>query len=73
MDKQPTYLRITILLAIFGLIGLMSAISNPVFANIRPVHLIHLIASGGCFGAAFMALGAYFQERRSMAEKKEEK
>ncbi len=50
---------------IVGMIGLLNVTRNPRFAAYHTVDVIQLLASGACFGIAFMALLMHFQQSRA--------
>jgi hypothetical protein len=47
---------VPIILAASGIAPLTNALSKPAVEALRAVDLIGLLAAGGCFGAAIMAL-----------------
>ena len=56
---------VPLFIAFMGLAALSNAASKPRFATFRAVDVVQLIASGMCFGAAIVALVAFFRGRRS--------
>lgn len=48
-----------------GLIGLYNVASKPRFGTLRAVDVVQLIATGMCFGVAFVLLVMFFRGRRS--------
>ena len=48
----------------FGLFFLFVGLNRPTIANMRTVDLVHLLATGACFGVALVAVVLYFVRRR---------
>ena len=48
----------------FGLFNLVVGLNRPSIANIRTIDLVHLLATGACFGVALAAVVVYFRCRR---------
>jgi hypothetical protein len=47
-----------------GLFFLFVGLSRPSIANMRTIDLVHLLATGACFGVALVSVGMYFVSRR---------
>ncbi|HEY6952555.1 MAG TPA: hypothetical protein VI758_09105 [Bacteroidota bacterium] len=65
MNGKPTFLRISIVLIIFGLMNLLAMLGRPSVADIRAVDIVHLIGTGMCLGGAIVAFGAHVHSRKS--------
>ena len=46
-----------------GLLFLASGLNRPTIANMRTVDLVHLLATGACFGVALVATVLFFVRR----------
>ena len=55
MSERRRLVRIFVILAVFGLGGLVSMLGKPSFDTIRPVDAFQLTNTGLCFGAAIVA------------------
>jgi len=49
----------------FGLFSLALGLSRPTIADMRTIDLIHLLATGACFGVALAAVVMHFRGRRT--------
>ena len=47
-----------------GFLSLYSGLNRPTIANMRPVDLVHLLATGASWGVGLVALIIYFVHRR---------
>jgi hypothetical protein len=65
MSDRPRFLRIFVILAVFGLGSLFSLVNKSGFAAIRAVDVIQLIGTGMCFGAAILALTLFLRSPRA--------
>jgi hypothetical protein len=61
MTGRSASLRVFFVLLAFGVLSLLSMLSRPSLASVRPVDVVHLIGTGMCFGAAIVALGGYLR------------
>ncbi len=50
---------------LFGLISFFNIVGNPRFATFRASDVVHLIATGMCFGVALATLVVFFRGPRS--------
>ena len=64
MNKQRGFLRIFLVLILFGAMNLLHMIDSPAWANIRGVDIVRFIGTGMCFSAAIFCLAAYIHGRR---------
>lgn len=48
----------------FGLFFLAVGLNRPTIADMRTIDLVHLLATGGCFGVGLVALVLYFRGHR---------
>jgi hypothetical protein len=55
-DRRRPPIVVFIIVLVIGLIGLFSVTRSPDFDSYRTVHVITLIASGACFGAATVGI-----------------
>lgn len=55
MSSRRDSLRVVIVLATFGLLGLCSMLARPTLATIRMVDIVHLVGTGMCLGGAIVA------------------
>jgi len=65
MNNRRVFPRVSIVLALFGVMSLLAMLSSPAYENMRGVDVVRLIGTGMCFGAAIVSLVAYFPGRRS--------
>lgn len=65
MNNRTRFFRIFIILILFGVLNLVAILTNPTFQSMRVVHIIRLIATGMCFGAALVALAIYLRSNRT--------
>lgn len=62
MNNPRKFPRIFFILLFFGIMNLVAMLSNPATAAIRAVDTVRLIGTGMCFGAAIIALVAYYRK-----------
>ena len=65
MTDRKVPLGVPFIILFIGLIGLYRVMSSSQFESYRTVDVIQLVASGACFGAAFVALIAMLLRRRT--------
>jgi hypothetical protein len=65
MSDRRKFLRMFVILVVFGLGSLVRMIGKPSFETIRAVDAVQLIGTGMCFGAAVLALGLFLRSPRS--------
>ena len=65
MGEKRSYLRVCVILGVFGVMSLLAMIDRPSVASIRGVDIVHLIGTGMCFGGSLIAFAVYLQGRRS--------
>jgi hypothetical protein len=65
MNNLQKFPRISVVLALFGVMSFLTALSSPSWVNIRGVDAVRLIGTGMCFGAAIISFSAYYIDRRS--------
>ena len=56
MNDRRSPRRIFFGLAAFGAVSALSMFTRPSLASVRAVDIVHLIATGMCFGGAIVAL-----------------
>lgn len=64
MSNRIAYRRIAFVLCAFGVVSLLSMLTRASLANIRAVDVVHLIATGMCFGGGVVALVVYFRSNQ---------
>ncbi len=65
MNDRRRLVRISVILAVFGLGSVVGMLGKPSFEMIRPVDAVHLIGTGMCFGGAIVALVLFLRSPRS--------
>jgi hypothetical protein len=65
MNRRPESFRVFFVLFAFGVVSLLGMLSRSSLATIRTVDVVHLIATGMCFGGAIVALVGYVRSRQS--------
>ena len=50
----------------FGILFLAIGLNRPTIANMRTIDLVHLLATGACFGVALVSVVLYFVRRREV-------
>ena len=65
MGDRSRLVRMSVILAVFGLGSLTSMLGKPSFATIRPVDVVQLIGTGMCLGGAIVALVLFLRSPRS--------
>ena len=63
MNDGRGFARVFLVLVSFGVLSLLSMLTRPSLAAVRPVDIVHLVGTGMCFGGAIVALVAH---RRGM-------
>ena len=61
MSDRSGYLRMFIVLVVFGLGNLVTMLGRPSIETIRAVDVVRLIGTGMCFGAAIVALVSFLR------------
>ena len=64
MSDRRRFVRIFVILVVFGLGSLVSMLGKPSFGTIRTVDVVQLIGTGMCFGAAIVALAVFLRSPR---------
>jgi hypothetical protein len=64
MNEMRAFLRVFFVLITFGFIGLLATLDRPTMTDIRAVDIVHLIATGMCFGGAIVALASHLRGRQ---------
>jgi hypothetical protein len=64
LQGRRGFLPIFFVFILFGVMNFLAVQSSPGWANIRGVHVVRLIGTGMCFGAAIFCLAIYFWGRR---------
>jgi hypothetical protein len=65
MTDRRRFLRMFVVLVVFGLGNLVRMIGKPSLEAIRPVDAVQLIGTGMCLGAAILALVLFLRSPRS--------
>jgi hypothetical protein len=64
MSEPVVPRRMSFILCAFGFVSLLGMLGRPSLANIRAVDVVHLIATGMCFGGAIIALVLSFRSAK---------
>ena len=65
MKDRHSFLRISFILGVFGVLSLLAGLGRPTMADIRAVDFVRLIGAGMCLGGAVVALVAHYRNRHS--------
>ncbi len=65
MSERRAHGRMAVVLAVFGVMSLLSMLGRPSLAGIRAVDVVHLIGAGMCLGGALVAFGSFVRSRNA--------
>ena len=65
MNERRRFIRIFLVLLVFGLVSFIRMVGKPSFETIRTVDVVQLVGTGMCFGAAIVALAIFLRSHPS--------
>jgi hypothetical protein len=63
MGERRRFVRIFLVLLVFGLASFIRMLGKPSFETIRTVDVVQLVGTGMCFGAAIVSLVLFLRSR----------